>query len=150
MKAAEYLRNDILTFTIENDIYDSITWSPTVSLLEERKPPAMLCNFLSNILKKSRDTITPEKTQQLIDSLAADIISGVTNGKFLTAKHFLLSMVLHSLSGSRYVIDILNKLGHCMPYKLTCEIETSQAEIAEKILDESQKKYLMTKELYYQ
>lgn len=42
MKAAEYLRNDILTFTIENDIDDSITWPPTVSLSEERKPPAML------------------------------------------------------------------------------------------------------------
>ena len=44
-------------------------------------------------------------------------------------------MGLHSLTGSRYVIDILNKLGHIMPYKLTCEIETSQAEIEEKLLD---------------
>ena len=43
-------------------------------------------------------------------------------------------MGLHCLTGSRYVIDILNKLGHCMPYKLTCGIETSQAEIVEKIL----------------
>ena len=102
MKDAEFLR--ILTFTVENDVDDSITWPPTVSLLQERKPPAMLCNFLSNILKKSRDSIAPEKTQQLIDSLAADIISGVTNGKFLTAKHFLLSMVLHGLTGSRYAI----------------------------------------------
>ena len=44
-------------------------------------------------------------------------------------------MGVHSLTDSRYVIDILNKLGHCMPYKVTCEIETSQAEIAKKILD---------------
>ena len=132
MKAAKFLRNYILTLTIENDTNDSITWPPIVSLLEERKPLAILCNFPSNILKKSRDSITPEKTQRLIDSLAADIISGVTNCKFLTAKHFLLSKGLHSLTGSRYVIDILNKLGHCMSYKLTCEIETSQAEITGK------------------
>ena len=90
----------------------------------------MLCNFLSNVLKKSRDSITPEKTQRL-----ADVISGVTNGKFVTVKHFLLSMGLHSLTDSRYVIDILNKLGHCMSYELTCEIETLQVEIVEKILD---------------
>ena len=75
MKAAEFLRNDILTLTIENDIDDSITWPPTVSLLEERKPLVILCNFPSNILKKSRDSINPEKTQRLIDSLAANIIS---------------------------------------------------------------------------
>ena len=54
MKAAEFLRNDTLTFTIENDIGDSITWAPTVSHLQERKPPAMFYNLLSNILKKSR------------------------------------------------------------------------------------------------
>ena len=30
MKAAEFLRNYILTFTIENDIDVSITWHPTV------------------------------------------------------------------------------------------------------------------------
>ena len=45
MKAAEVLRNDILTFTVENDIDDSITWPPTVLLLEERNAPAMLCNL---------------------------------------------------------------------------------------------------------
>ena len=85
----------------------------------------MLCNFLSNILKKFRDSITPEKTQRLINSLSADI-SGVTNAKFLTAKHFLLLVRLNTLTGSRYVINILNKLGHCIPYKLACKIEASQ------------------------
>ena len=56
--------------------------------------------------------------QQFYLKNSADIISGVTNSKFLTAKHFLLSMGLHSLTGLRYVIDILYKLGHCMPYNL--------------------------------
>ena len=45
-------------------------------------------------------------------------------------------MELYSLTDSRYVVDILNKLGQCMPYKLTREIETSQAETAEKVLDD--------------
>ena len=44
-------------------------------------------------------------------------------------------MGLHSLTGSRYEIDILNRLGHIMPYKLTCKIETLQGEMAEKLLD---------------
>ena len=63
-------------------------------------------------------------------------MSGVTNGKFLNAKYFLLSMEVHSLTDSRYVVDILNKLGHFMPYKLTREIETSQAETAENVVDD--------------
>ena len=45
-------------------------------------------------------------------------------------------MELYSLTDSRYVVDILNKLGQCMPYKLTREIETSQAETAENVVDD--------------
>ena len=39
-----------------------------------------------------------------------------------------MTLGLHSLTGGRKVIDIIHKLGHCMSYNLTSEIETAQAE----------------------
>ena len=33
------------------------------------------------------------------------------------------------MTGQKKVIQILSKLGHCISYDLTCEIETSQAQV---------------------
>ena len=48
--------------------------------------------------------------------------------RILTKKHYLLSLGLHSIIGTRSVITILNKLGHCLNYNKSCEIETAIAE----------------------
>ena len=40
------------------DIDDSITCSPTASLLEEQKSHTIFCNFLGNTLKEYRDGIS--------------------------------------------------------------------------------------------
>ena len=42
-------------------------------------------------------------------------------------KHFLLKLGLHSLTGSRKIIDVVHKLGHCISYNLMSDIETAQA-----------------------
>ena len=42
-------------------------------------------------------------------------------------------MGLDGLTGSREIIDILNKLVNSMSYELTCEIETAQAEKGESL-----------------
>ena len=81
--------------------------------------------------------MAPEKATRLVDSYAADLIHDITNGRFITAKHFALSMALHGLTGSREIIDILNKLGNAMSYELTCDIETAPAEKARKLSSES-------------
>ena len=43
--------------------------------------------------------------------------------KIMTAKQFLLALGLHNITGTRKVVDIVN----CINYKITCEIETTQA-----------------------
>ena len=48
--------------------------------------------------------------------------------RILTKKHYLLSLSLHSMIGTRSVINILNKLGHCLNYNKSCEIETAIVE----------------------
>ena len=40
--------------------------------------------------------------------------------------HLQLGMVMKSLTGSRKVIEILNRIGHCASYNLVEEIETER------------------------
>ena len=56
------------------------------------------------------------------------MIGSITDGSILTAKHFLLAVGLHSVTGMLQIIQILPKMGHCMSYNKTCEIETAMAE----------------------
>ena len=100
------------------------------------KPPESIIYFLTGLLKRHRH-VTTEKTTSLLDSYAADLIHDITNGRFLTAKHFAFSMSLHGLTGSREIINILHKFGNAMSYELTCEMETTQAEKAQKVSSES-------------
>ena len=55
----------------------------------------------------------------------------------LTAKQFLLALGLHSTTGTCKVVDIASRLGHCINYKTTCEIETAQAAKAQALSDRS-------------
>ena len=85
--------------------------------------PKLLELFLIQLLKNSKK----KKTETVIESFAVDIIFSVTQGKLLILIHFALATGLHSITGSHKVIDILNKLGHCINYSTICKIETSQA-----------------------
>lgn len=98
---------------------------------EERKPPASATYFLANLLstRKHRDD-KRDRIPRLIDSYSADFIPAVTNGKMLTPKHYLLALGLHNLTGQKQVVTINHKLGHCISYDNTCEIETAYAEAA--------------------
>jgi hypothetical protein len=134
VSAAEFLRNDILKFSEQ---FTELSWPPTLEELNsnERNPPPLLIKFLQHLLKSSEkhSTIRSENITRIISSYAADIIHGVTRGKFVTAKHYLLALGLHNLTGSRKVIDINNRLGHCISYNKTCEIETALAEKAQQL-----------------
>ena len=65
---------------------------------------------------------------RVIESLAQNITFSVMKRKVLQRKQFLLALSLHRLTGGRKVIDIIRKLGHCMPFNLTSETETARAE----------------------
>ena len=130
-KAADYLQQDILKYAEE--VPSESIWPPTANslLLEDRHLPESLVSFLEKLLSKT-DThhkVSPT-VLRLVESYGADLIHGVTRGKTLTAKHFLLAMGLYDVTGSRMVIEVVNKLGHCINYDSVCEIATAQAEKA--------------------
>ena len=77
----------------------------------------------SNTKKKTlRNNMT-----RFLESYKADLSFGVTRGKRLPAKHFLLATGLRNITGSRTAIDVLSHLGHYVDYDKTCQIETAQA-----------------------
>ena len=126
---------------LQKDIFDKFketpqpTWPPTATELQSDKftPPSSLILFMKALLTFSKTSIEKSANiSRLAESFAQDIVYGVTRGKVLQVKHFLLALGLHNLSGSRKVIDLVNKFGHCITYNSTCEIETAQAESAQE------------------
>ena len=62
--------------------------------------------------------------QRRINSIGEDIIYTVSSGAKIPAKHLQVGLALKSLTGSRKVIELLNRLGHSINYSAVEEIET--------------------------
>ena len=105
------------------DVSD-LSWPPTLEPVSDdsRKPPDSVYMFLQKLPRNKASA----NVSRVIESLGQDIIFAVLKGKVLQRKQFLLALGLHSLTGGTKVIDIIHKLGHCMSYNLTSEIETAQ------------------------
>ena len=73
-------------------------------------------------------TVNNENVKRLLISFGSDIVIGVMRGRMLTKKRYFLSLGLHSMIGTKTIITILNKLGHCLNYNKTCEIETASSD----------------------
>ena len=132
IKCAEYLREEIIEHCKN---LPELSWPPSLEELNknERTPPQSLLTFLKHILQPDSSSKKNESIERFINSFSADIISAVSPGKIMTAKQFLLALGLHNITGQRKAIDILNRLGHCITYNATCEIETALAEKAQKM-----------------
>ena len=73
-----------------------------------------------------------------MDSYSADFIHGVSRGQVVTAKHFLVGLGLHNITGQKKAVEVLNHLGHSVSYTSVCDIETAQAQKAQLLAIESQ------------
>ena len=106
----------------------------TRNILEKAKcdetRPSMLVRFLHVLLTGSPE---PTKRSRLVNSVADDIIYGCSRGRIVPSKHVAMALGMKSITGSRKVIEILNRFGHSVHYHAAEEMET---EIAEKILDQ--------------
>ena len=125
---AKHLKDDILAYC--NTIPEH-SWPPTIETLtrEYGTPPDSVRIFLTHLLTSGKhDTNTREKTKRLIDSLTADFVFNVSDGRVITPKHYLFALGLHNMTGHKQPVVITNKLGHCISYDLSCEIETALSE----------------------
>ena len=129
-KASESLRSDILDYAKN---MPTLKWPPYIEDLtsEAMQPPQSLVLFLSQLLKANQH-FESYAVKRLVESYSSDLIHGVTRGKVLTAKHFVLSLGLHNITGQKKPVQIINRLGHCLEYNVTCEIETAHAEASQQ------------------
>ena len=86
-----------------------------------------------NILLKSTNHPNSEKVSRMVTSFSQDLIHGISRGRVITLKHFLLGLGLHNITGQKLPIQILANLGHSLNYQSVCQIETAEAEIARQL-----------------
>ena len=62
--------------------------------------------------------------QRRIKSLSENTVFSVTAGKRKPSKHWQFGLALRSLTASKKVITMMNRLGHCVSYDTIEEVET--------------------------
>ena len=85
--------------------------------------PKQLSYFLRTLLTKR---LTPS-SERKINSIGQDVCFCITNGAWQLPKALTLAMSIHHLTGSAKLVTLLNRLGHCVSYMHTLEIETAIA-----------------------
>lgn len=120
---AELVRKEIINL---NNPFPN--WPPTGNEVLSCKIsiPKMLEELLLNIISSTNEK-TPRK-MRLINSIGQDLIYAATGGEKKTLKHIQLGVSIKRKTGSRNVIEWLNRLGHSISYKEVNVIETFFAE----------------------
>ena len=125
-QTASLLQGDIIDYMKS---LEDTPWPPTIKYLKcnDEKMHESLKLFMNSLLSSTRHETSVANCLSL--SYARDLIHGVTRGKVITLKHFLLGTGLHNITGQKLPIQLLSKLGHSIGYNLACEIETAEADI---------------------
>ena len=106
--------------------------SPDVISSEVFKPPKILLKLIETILNTAKNRASRSTSiDRLTNSIAEDIVLCLKYCSF-HAKHLLLGLGIHNLTGSRLVIDFLHRLGHSINYNSVCDIETALAEATQE------------------
>ena len=80
-----------------------------------------------------------EKTERktpFVSSVAQDLLYATSGGEKKTLKHVQLGLCIKQTTGSRKVIQWLNKFGHSIFYKEKNTVETHLAEDQTRIQDD--------------
>ena len=65
-----------------------------------------------------------ESRKRRIKSISEDVVFSTTSGIKKPSKHLQLGLAIKNLTGSRKVVEILNRMGHCVGYSTVAERET--------------------------
>ena len=126
-EAAQLLRSDIIEYL--NNLPET-PWPPHIDSFDKAEHfPDSIIQFLECFVKSPGREAT-KNVNRIVNSFASDFIESISGKKITNAKHLVLALELHNMTEQKNVIQILNKLGHCISYDLTCEIETSQAQVS--------------------
>ena len=104
-------------------------WPPSAEYLKSTaaSPPSSLVEFLSQLVTGKSLVQATEKTHTLTASIAEDICSATTQGKWPMPKQTLLDVTVRHLTGRADIVAILNRYGHCQSYAKITELDTALA-----------------------
>lgn len=88
--------------------------------------PKELLDFF-HVLYTGSSSTQDDRVERLVNSVSDDVVFVTTRGRTKPSKHLSLGLSLKSLTGSRKVIEIINRLGHCVSYHTVEELETDLA-----------------------
>ena len=123
-EAAFYLRKCILS--------SKVTEQPTPLSVEaiqvgQGNKPEELMEFFRILYTGSCENGQNAQVERLIDSVTDDVVYATSHARMKPGKHISLAIAMKSLTGSRRVIEILNRFGHCSGYHVAESIETQFA-----------------------
>ena len=81
--------------------------------------PEILEEFITNMI--CRQTGTKERQIKLI---CQETVFSATTGRKRPKKHLQFELAIKSLTGNRQIMELLNRLGHCISYHVVTEIKT--------------------------
>ena len=105
-KCASILRDSILAMKC-NQLHEPLTVEDVMK--EEVDIPDSLQSFFQNA--GENETLSNKK-ERLANSDAADAVFACSGGKLIPGKHLALGCAIKSKTGSKGLIDILNRFGH--------------------------------------
>lgn len=115
------IRREILCMS-KNSLPETITLKDIYA--GECSIPPLARKFFTHLVCGSFNRRLEENSAVRIESLAQDAIYSVSNGRLKTSKHMELGIAMKSITGSRKVVNILNRLGHSISYSVAEELET--------------------------
>ena len=129
IRAALLLRQALMSVAKES-LPDPLTLT---SLTEgEGAPPEIVRTFFQHLLGGPNTSHYSETVKRRSDSLSQDALFSVQHGNLKPKKHILMGMSMKSMTGSKKIITMLNRMGHSINYHAVEEIET---DLAYAILD---------------
>lgn len=125
-KAALLLRKQLLAVQRKG-----LPENPTLADLQEGEasPPDILVKFFT-VLYSGQDSTQncSDQVMRRVRSSCDDALFIVRRGQVKPAKQVALAVAMKSVTGSKKVIQVLNRFGHCINYNSIEELETESAE----------------------
>ena len=100
-------------------------FTPEKIIEGEITTPLILENFMTALLCGPDNRVRcSDRKKRRVKAICQDTIYACTNGRKVPSKHLQLGIAVKKLTGSKRLIEILNRLGHSISYNAIEETET--------------------------
>ena len=86
--------------------------------------PPILHEFLDHLIVGHTSKTKSDIKRRRIESIEQDIVYAASGSNVKPSKHLITGIAFKSMTGSRKIVDILNRLGHSVSYNTAEELET--------------------------